>query len=95
MNTNLNTAPRKQHTAGTTQANAAATAARRDALCGDDGKILYTAEEARDIRMMEAAQERERLDRLRKEADARWAEERRMKPLTTKAEISSDSRATK
>jgi hypothetical protein len=86
MNTNLNTAPRKQHTAGTTQANAAATAARRDAIIGDDGKPVYTAAEARDIRMMEAAQERQRLDRLRKEADARWAEERRMKHVTQKAE---------
>jgi hypothetical protein len=84
--TNTNIAPRSKMTAGTTQANAAATAARRDAMIGDDGKALYTAEEARHIRMQESAQERERLDRLRKEADARWHEERRMKPLTPKAE---------
>lgn len=81
MNTNLNTAPRVMLSAATSQANAAATQARRDAalMTGDDGKALYTPEEARAIRMMESAQERQRLDRLRREANERSAEERRMK----------------
>lgn len=78
MNTNI--APRSSLSPGTSQANASATAARRDALIGDDGKPLYTAEEARNIRMMEAQQERQRLDRLRHEANERFKEERKMKP---------------
>lgn len=86
MNTNLNTAPRKQHTAGTTQANAAATAARRDAMIGDDGRALLTPEQHKELKLLESAQERQRLDRLLKDANQRWQEERRMKPLTQKAE---------
>lgn len=82
---NTNTAPRSCLSPGTSQANACATAARRETLTGDDGKPLYTAEEARQIRMLEAQQERQRLDRLRREANERAQEERRMKALSTNA----------
>lgn len=77
MNTNI--APRSCLSPGTSKANACATAARRETLTGDDGRPLLTPEEHRQLKLMEALNERAKIDRLRKEANERLAEERRMK----------------
>ena len=75
---NKNRTPRKLHSAGATHASAATKAEVRDAqILGQDGKPLYTGEEFRVIKLMEAKQERERLNRLLADANKRFFEERK------------------
>lgn len=74
---NHNQAPRKKQSAGSSQASAAYQSGKEVPLIADDGGPLLTPEQHREIKMMEAANERRKIERLRAEAQERFAEERR------------------
>lgn len=82
---NQNTTPRCKHSAGSTQASRAAKSDQRDEMLGDDGKLLYTPEEWRQIKVMESLNERRRIDRLRAENDERIKSERKAAMMAASA----------
>lgn len=64
------------HESGSSQARRAARSTD-SAQIAEDGQPLLNAEQAREIRMMESANERLRFERLRAQAWERWKEERK------------------